>query len=72
MNTYFDIRKDCGEKYLKDFDAIKDIYAKWRLLVKRGRLNKDIAYSKEQINMAFDKYMGYKIRYIETNIGTIS
>lgn len=72
VNTYFDIRKDCGEKYLKDFDKIKDIHDKWRLLVKRGRLNKDIVYSKEQINMAFDKYMGYKIRYIETNIGTIS
>lgn len=72
VNTYFDIRKDGGKNYLKDFDAIKDINDKWRLLVKRGRLNKDIDYNEEQINMAFDKYMGHKIHNLESNIGAIS
>lgn len=72
VDTYHAIHERFGGNLVQDYDALKTIPEKKYFLARRGRLDKNKAYSDEQIITLFDNYMDFIKKISEQNIGVQS
>lgn len=69
VKAYFDIKYKNGNNYVHNYNAYETIAEKRQFLVSRGRLNPEGAYTREQIERAFEKYKNKRINILDKDIG---
>ena len=72
VDTYYDIRRNGGEKLVTDFDSLTTIEQKRSFLLNKGRIDRNKTYTDEQIENNFDSYLDLIKRVSEQNIGAVS
>ncbi len=69
VKAYFNIKYKNGKKYIHNYNHYETTAQKRKFLVSRGKLNPSGAYSKEQIERAFEKYKNKRISILDKDIG---
>lgn len=72
VDTYYDIHRNEGNNLVINFDALTTPDQKRNYLYRQGRIDRNKAYTDEQINNYFDSYMDLIKRVSEKNIGETS
>ncbi|GAF05987.1 hypothetical protein [Saccharicrinis fermentans] len=69
VKAYFDIKFKNGNNYVHNYNDYETVAEKRRFLVSRGKLNPTGAYTKEQIERAFERYKNKRISILDKDIG---
>lgn len=69
VKAYFDIKYKNGNNYVHNYNDYETVAEKRRFLVSRGKLNPTGAYTKEQIERAFERYKNKRISILDKDIG---
>lgn len=72
VDTYYAIRREGGGNLVEDYDAYTTTGQRRSLLLRRGRIKAEHAYSDEQIDHYFYVYMDFLKKRSEQSIGGIS
>jgi len=72
VDTYHDIRRNKGNNLVTNYDELTTPDQKRNYLYQKGRIDRNKAYTDEQINNNFDSYMDLIKRVSEKNIGETS
>ena len=72
VDTYYSIRRNSGNGFVKDLDALITIDEKKHFLAHMGRLDKNKLYSDNQILKIFDNYIDFIKKRSMQNIGVQS